>query len=62
MAHATREQFETAIANFRRQAAFHILEAKLHQPGDWRIAADQRLAVKFEASAVALEQQMNDLQ
>lgn len=55
MAKATAEQWDTAIANYRRTAAEFRATAALWPEGNWRKAADLRVAAKADADADALE-------
>lgn len=55
MAKATAEQWDTAIANYRRTADQFRQTAAVWPEGNWRKAADLRVAAKADADADRLE-------
>lgn len=55
MAKATNEQWDTAIANYRRTASQFRETAMIWSEGNWRRAADLRVAAKADADADRLE-------
>lgn len=55
MAKATPAQWDTAIANFRRQAATFQKQADAATPGSWQQKADLRLVAQMNSKADVLE-------
>ena len=55
MAKATPQQWNTAIANYRRTADQFRKTAMIWPEGNWRRAADLRVAAKADADADRLE-------
>lgn len=55
MAQATNDQWNMAITNFRRTARNFRRTAAFWPEGDWRRAADLRIADHADAKADALE-------
>ena len=58
MAQATTAQYETAIANFRRQASEHRIRASREVEGSWQQRADLRCAAHADAQADDLVKQL----